>query len=256
MIANWWSLNQFQRSKLGNNLRETMLIFKGKFLSAVWMTCVASVLWSLWLRRNNLVFNSHLELLKTTTDLIKFRSFKWLKSEFSFHSELFSIWQVNPAGAALLHRKNGVMQDMVWWNAEFLALTDGAWKTHNNICSAGIGGCIMDRGENLLYIFSGPSKAMSPRESEQEAIIFVFKAFTNQKSIQGRLQIKTDCISLVEDFQKRRAGVLLPKVSNDWAELIANPNIKLIYTSRDNLISAHDLAAQGMQRNTILHAWC
>lgn len=67
MVANWWSLNQSQRSKLGNNLRETLLLFKGKFLSTIWMTSVASVLWSLWLRRNNLVFNSHYELLRTTT---------------------------------------------------------------------------------------------------------------------------------------------------------------------------------------------
>lgn len=100
------------------------------------------------------------------------------------------------------------MQDMVWWNAEFLALTDGAWKIHNNGCLAGIGGCIMDREGNLLYIFSGPSKAISPRESEQEAIIFAFKSFIRQNSIKGRLQIKTDCISLVEEVQKSRAGFI------------------------------------------------
>ena len=148
------------------------------------------------------------------------------------------------------------MQDMVWWNAEFLALTDGSWKLINNNCLAGMGGCIMDRDQNLVFIFSGPSKALSPKEAEREAILFVFKCFISQRVIQGRLQIKTDCASLVKDFQLQRAGSQTVTENPEWAQLIHSPNIKLVFTARENLFSAHNLAAQGMNRNTILHAWC
>lgn len=113
---------------------------------------------------------------------------------------------------------------------------------------AGIGGCILDRDQNLIFIFSGPSQATSPREAEREAILFAFKSFTSRRSIQGRLQIKMNCISLVHDFQKYRAGYTNPDDHADWIRLINNPGIKVCYSPRDNLIAAHDLATQGTNR--------
>lgn len=149
---------------------------------------MAAAHWSLWLRRNNLTFNSVWELLSTTTDLIKFRSFKWLKAELNFPEEIFKIWQVNPMGASLIHRKSCLIQNMTWWNSECCAFTDGSWEfCSNNSCQAGIRGFIMDRDSNLLFVFSRPSKASSPREAEREAIIYVHKAFASQRVIQGRL---------------------------------------------------------------------
>lgn len=49
-----------------------------------------------------------------------------MRAELNFPVELYSIWQVNPKGAALLHMKSNLMQDMTWWNNEFIAFTDGS----------------------------------------------------------------------------------------------------------------------------------
>lgn len=187
-----------------------------------------------------MIFNHHWELLNTTADMIKFRSFKWLKAEFNFPEEIFNLWQVNPAGAIMLNSKQGLYQDLVWWNAEFQAYTDGSWKIINSTTVAGIGGFITDKD----------------REAEREAILFVYKAFTSQRTIQGRLQIRTDCLTLFNDVQKLRAGNGSPSKLSDWAGLISNPNIKVCYSPRENLSAAHDLAVQGTNRRGLQHAWC
>ncbi|KAL1831143.1 hypothetical protein ACET3Z_000794 [Daucus carota] len=144
----------------------------------------------------------------------------------------------------MLNSKQGLYQDLVWWNAEFQAYTDGSWKIINSTTVAGIGGFITDKDQNLIFIFAGPSLAPSPREAEREAILFVYKAFTSQRTIQGRLQIRTDCLTLFNDVQKLRAGNGSPSKLSDWAGLISNPNIKVCYSPRENLSAAHDLAVQ------------
>lgn len=63
-------------------------------------------------------------------------------------------------------------------------------------------------------------------------------------------------MSLVEEFQNQRAGIMNLSENVDWINLVSSPNCKLIYTPRDNLSSAHELVAQGMKRNSTLHAWC
>ncbi|KAL1808033.1 hypothetical protein ACET3Z_025023 [Daucus carota] len=147
-------------------------------------------------------------------------------------------------GATLLQRKNRLIQNFSWWNHDFISYTDGAWRIANNSQSVGIGGCILDKEENLLYIFSGPCSADSPRDAEREAILFLFKAFTSQNSIQGRLQINTDCMSLVDEFQKQRAGLSKTTTSEDWLTLLNTPGIYLNYTPREHLVGAHELAIQ------------
>lgn len=256
MVANWWALDFSQRSKLGNSLKETLSIFKGKIISTVWKTSISAILWSIWLRRNNLIFNNFLELVNSTVDMVKFRSFKWSKAELNFPEEIYNLWQVNPLGATMLHSKHGLFQDLVRWNAEFHAYTDGSWAFLNSEHKAGIGGCIPDRNQNLLFIFSGPSMATSPREAERDAIFFAFKAFSSQRTVQGRLQIRTDCLTLVNDFQRQRAGNGKLHDHAAWVELINNPNIKVCFSPRDSLLSAHELAAQGVRRARILQAWC
>ena len=177
-------------------------------------------------------------------------------SELNFPKDMFNIWQANPMGAALLQRKNRLIQDFAWWNHDFIGYTDGAWKFKNNSHTAGIGGCILDKEKNLIFVFSGPSSASSPRDSEKEAILFLFKIFHSQKTIQGRLQINTDCITIVEEFQRQRAGLGKIPESQDWATLINSPGYTLRYTPREHLVGAHELAKSGAKRNNMLHAWC
>ena len=107
-----------------------------------------------------------------------------------------------------------------------------------------------------MFIFSGPSSANSPREAEKEAILFVSDAFASQRIIQGRLQINTDCLFLVEDFLNQRAGNLKIAGSDSWIKIIQNLDIKLSFSPRYKILAAHDLAVQGANRGNMLHAWC
>ena len=159
-------------------------------------------------------------------------------------------------GAALLQRKNRLIQDFAWWKHDFIGYTDGAWKFKNNSYTAGIGGCVIDKDKNLILVFSGSSSASSPRDSEKEAILFLFKTFHSQKTVQGRLQINTDCISIVDEFQRQRGGLSKIPESQDWVTLINSPGYTLKYIPREHLVGAHDLASSGASRIAMLHAWC
>lgn len=89
-----------------------------------------------------------------------------------------------------------------------------------------------------------------------EAIIFLFKAFTSQQTVQGRLQVNTDCMSLVDDFQKQRAGLCKSNNSEEWSKLINSLGININYIPRELIVGAHELAIQGAHRSYTLHAWC
>ena len=41
-----------------------------------------------------------------------------------------------------------------------------------------------------VYIYLGPLTAISPKEAERKAILFINKSFTSWRTIQGRLQIR------------------------------------------------------------------
>lgn len=92
-----------------------------------------------------MIFNYNWELLSTTADMIKFISFTWLKAELNVPDEIFNLWQINLVGSTMLHSKHDIYQDLVWWNAEIQAFSDGSLKFNNPTHKVGIGGYIMDR---------------------------------------------------------------------------------------------------------------
>ena len=167
------------------------------------------------------------------------------------------LWNVNPIGALLLFRSKGLQEYLKWFNGDFLAFTDGTWSiSDNGEVKARIGGCILTKESQILYIFSGPIKANSPREAELKAILFIYVAFSSQATVQGRLQINSDCLSLVHEFQKRRLGHLHEECMQRWQDMINNPNFTLKYCPREELVGAHGLAVDGISRTKLLHAWC
>lgn len=76
-MINWWSLDRRQANTLNTSFWQILNIFKGCKISAVWAQVICSVLWSLWLSRNNLIFNNKYYNSKEITDLLIFRTFKW-----------------------------------------------------------------------------------------------------------------------------------------------------------------------------------
>lgn len=61
---------------------------RGKKLKRVWSVAWITTIWSMWLHRNNIIFNQEQVNLLSTFDLIKVRSWHWVKikvgGEFTF----------------------------------------------------------------------------------------------------------------------------------------------------------------------------
>lgn len=53
--------------------------------------------------------------VKTTIDLIKFRCFSWIVASYSIPWDLELLWNVNPVGVIMLHRNNGLQENLKWF---------------------------------------------------------------------------------------------------------------------------------------------
>lgn len=80
-------------------------IFAGAKLSQVWSLVMAAALWTLWLARNELVFEQKQTSLDSMIYLLKVRSFKWMQACGMMIKKLQCFWFVNPMGAFLVLNK-------------------------------------------------------------------------------------------------------------------------------------------------------
>lgn len=86
-----------------------------------------------------------------------------------------------------------------------------------------------------------------PLEAQKKAIIFLFEQVSNNSSLKGYFTICTDCMIMVYQFQKARAGYTLISGTNGlWLkQLVENFLFKVTDVPRKDLHGADDLAKQG-----------
>ena len=66
-----------------------------------WVVIWHSTVWSVWLRRNKLIFKSDLESEADTLQLIKWRAWWWLRSKYKGFSYPLCSWEFNPSSCLL-----------------------------------------------------------------------------------------------------------------------------------------------------------
>lgn len=88
---------------------------------------------------------------------------------------LIGLWDINPIGLLniqTLKRKDAFL-NMLHSNFDYVGFTYGSWLSmaEGNI-KVGIGGMLLNRNNEIIFSFSGPTIATSPWNAEKEACLF------------------------------------------------------------------------------------
>lgn len=97
-------------AQLKSNHWEATKFFKGPKLQQVWKVVLSASLWTLWLGRNEMVFQKKLLCTSMLKFLVKIRSFKSILAYGGLKEELEFLWRVNPVRALLLNRKSADLE--------------------------------------------------------------------------------------------------------------------------------------------------
>lgn len=125
-VSHRWSLSNNQFAKLSWGIWAAKNIFNGNNLIQQWNTVLCARLWTLWLARNELIFQGISSSSSKLLLLLKIRSFRWILAFNGLHKDLEYLWNVTPNGAAMLFNKHAGGMDPIWWNLEFIGFTYSA----------------------------------------------------------------------------------------------------------------------------------
>lgn len=193
----WWNIHRNAAQGNGNFCQIIKLV-KGVELQMAWTTSVIALLRTIWLARNELIYGKKKWEGSQLIWLTKIRAFKWILAADKINIGLEQLWEVNPRGACLHFNKKHCRMDYIWCNSTAIGFSDGSWKiAENGSKRSGIGGCITDLEGNLIFIFSGPSSANNPLETEREALLFLFQKFKEIPQVNGVFTLYIDSRILV-----------------------------------------------------------
>lgn len=245
MLAGYWSARK---------------IFVGAKLAQIWDLTLSAAMWTIWLARNELVFEQTMVKIKNMIMLLKLRSFKWSLAWGGLSGDLQNLWLVNPMGAFLLHCRKCNEKGPIWWNSEYIGFADGSWeRSGDGHIKSGVGGVLIDNIKNIIFNFSGCSKALNPLLAEKEAILQLHSHFRSSHLKNCSLQIYSDSMTLVDIALKNRGGLfnINPVVEDSaWFAFVKDHNTRISYVGRDFLKGADMLAKQGKNSGKSFLIWC
>lgn len=214
------------------------------------------LLWTIWIIRNDLVFNNRRANLNQLEFLIKHRAYMWSKASDLVSSNQEAIWNIWPHQSFKMHRLSRINNLIKYWSSisDLLGFIDGAYKLlNNNNSSSGIGGFLMNKSSKVIFLFANPTQCSNAQDAEFQALVFLLKAVQSSSYSHKTLTIfsdSTNLIKLVMDFKKGSAiNMDLDQVS----EVMDHTHI--VHISRDLNKEADQLAKQGLNRPSPVSGW-
>lgn len=255
----WWNLDVRQVGYLEPPFWNSFKIFKGNKINSVWTITVGAILWTLWLSRNDLLFNNKKDSTSTLEGLVKTRSFYWGVAAKFLRNELHDLWRVNPVGAILLSIKKEAEEGIIWWNTDAIGYVDGSWKEElingSRIIRARMGGYLTDAHKMVKYMFFGPTEAWCPLEAELRAVLHLYKAIKSSSHSKCRVFICVDSMTLVNKFEKESLGWNPIQGDSEWNDLVMDRSVKIKYLPREELQGADSLEKDGRDKAKLLSSW-
>lgn len=257
-LGSWWSIPSLLNRHFDFSLPRLFLLTRRKFIKKVWGLVVAAALWTIWLARNDNVFNKIRATKKTVIHLLNFRISQWGEAAKLLDFGNDPLWVVNPIGALSLRHFNSSRKfwDFKQENYDFVCMVDGAWSLGNSgFMQGGIGGCIKAKSGKILYIFSGPVQVFNADEAELSAVISVLHFLLEKNLHRSHVVICTDSSKVINALYNGLSNYFPLLVPNFDVEALLNGMVSVQYVPGDINDIADQLARDGINRPSLFSYW-
>lgn len=255
LVKSWWHLPPCTIN-VSNFWQMFITKYRGSSYHKVWQLTLSSVLWKIWLARNDKIFNEVILSKASMHYLIYLRSFKWALANDWVLECKFGSWKTCPQGTIESHL---YYRRSFFWKQQFesydlVAVVDGVWKKFS---IGGIGGLLKSRSRGTLLLFYGPSNDSNPVETELSTIFTVWHAWQASRWKNESLVICTDSQILVDDYAifctHASSSSFFTKRVQSMDLSIVRP--KICHIPRELNGEAHDLATKGRAQGDIVWHW-
>lgn len=95
-LYRWWNLSTINAGECCMHYLQHLGLISGKKKSMIWKTCWFSIIWSIWLFRNSIIFDNKQVDIPLVLDLIKIRTWYWVKANLDNVFGCITQWCVDP----------------------------------------------------------------------------------------------------------------------------------------------------------------
>lgn len=220
---------------------------------AQWQTTISTAPWTIWFSRNDLIFNKVVFNTKQMKTLILHRSYMWCSSGGLLHHNSLDTWIKNPT--LTIKNLRILFLDDLKNKWDYIGFIDGSWKDDNNHLQSGIGGYVVNKNDDLCFIFSGPMTATTPLEAETKALIFLLQKLNEHFTMDKKIIILTDSIELWTNVKRYKTCNTTFVQCTDPVDLVELQHIHLDHIKCSHNFGVDYLAKQGRIKPNIIWRW-
>ncbi|KAK1372726.1 hypothetical protein POM88_028919 [Heracleum sosnowskyi] len=247
-VSTWWKI----KIKSGD-AGKSSLNFKGPSTRMAWEITWSATLWTIWLCRNQMLFQQVRIKQNELQFLITQRSQLWCQAAKLIDDGI--LWKSNPIGM-VLSASNSKLNFLSNVNAGLIGFIDGSWKILNeNKTQGGIGGYLKDSKGNLIFVFSGPVDASSAFDCKYQAMCFLISKIVANHWRGKPCVIYSDSVELVEEVQKWKFS-FEQNEDESFKEFIIHSKLEFKKVDRVLNWEADNLARKGAARRKMHCSWC
>ncbi|KAK1364861.1 hypothetical protein POM88_040422 [Heracleum sosnowskyi] len=145
LMLEWWGLSNLRMIADFDTMWESCRLFKELIMKEIWKTTLCACIWTIWLERNQRVFEHKESSVDNVMFWIKHRSAQWCLAAGFLVSETLNWWTVNPMGCITRSRVLKT-RELLNSGSVLSGFIDGSWKLDSNWeIVAGIGDLILDQ---------------------------------------------------------------------------------------------------------------
>ena len=210
--------------------------------------CLASMFWSIWIARNELIFRGFRISPKSLELAIKYRAFLWARAAKLISQSLMSSWAISPAHSVHIYSRKNLNSWLTNWLSiyQYAGFIDGSFqlKADGNIL-AGVGGVIINNKRLCKLVFSGPVEVQSNYDAEVKALVIMMDHLQHNCLGIRSCIILTDSATLVNNFLKFKRGVYWDTHLQELHNNIFVHKVTLLYIPRHLNVLADQFSKDG-----------
>lgn len=252
----WWG---FYYKPLPTNITDSWnmaLWFKDASIRRVWKLTIIATIWTLWLSRNERVFNKTVISEASLMILLQKRSQEWNLATNFISQEHVKWWENNPVGV-VTRTKDEIEKEILHHDCDFICFIDGSWiKNSNGTFSAGIGGIAKTTEGSIVMVFSGPhyaENAFMVEVKSLETLAWLIENCGKQKSSFLVYIDNAELVLKLKEFKALKTTNL--SIEESCKSSILSLNISFKKIDRTFNREADIWAKQGRRRQDFFYFW-